>query len=385
LKGVPLPIEATLLLDLIGEIYEAAKAPDAWRLFLEHLLGTAKGVAAGFHVHDVASNSGNVLVDVGGDAAYVQKYREYYAGINPWSKSNARQMQDGQVFVGLAKRDLEGSEYYEDFWRPQGFNDSLNACVVRDGSIRGALIAIRAVGAPEFGTEEIRLFQILAPHLMRAVQLQGFLERAVSTRDALLDALNRVSYGVIVIDDKHKVLAINASAQMVVDERDGLLLDADELCATDKRTQPDFHRAVQGAIATTLGVGFGAGRSLELPRRTRDRPLSVTVSPLGVATSALQQPKPAAVVLLSADPDRVSIREDTLADLYDLTPTEARVATALALGKDIDGISSGWQVSINTVKTHLKRIFDKTGTHRQGELIALLLTSIASLRDSDQK
>ena len=35
-------------------------------------------------------------------------------------------------------------------------------------------------------------------------------------------------------------------------------------------------------------------------------------------------------------------------------------------------------VSFNTVRTHLRQIFDKTGTHRQAELVSLLLRSAAA-------
>ncbi|PKB20254.1 helix-turn-helix transcriptional regulator [Janthinobacterium sp. 64] len=56
--------------------------------------------------------------------------------------------------------------------------------------------------------------------------------------------------------------------------------------------------------------------------------------------------------------------------LFDLTQAEALVAQALAQGTAIDRIAADTGVSINTVRTHLHHIYDKTGTARQGELIA---------------
>jgi DNA-binding CsgD family transcriptional regulator len=58
--------------------------------------------------------------------------------------------------------------------------------------------------------------------------------------------------------------------------------------------------------------------------------------------------------------------------LFDLTPTEARVARSLASGKTVEDIASDGGVSLNTVRTHVRGVLEKTGCNRQAELIALL-------------
>src|SRR5450830_392650 len=67
-----------------------------------------------------------------------------------------------------------------------------------------------------------------------------------------------------------------------------------------------------------------------------------------------------------------AISRETLRRLFDLTPGESQVGLALANGASLAEIASTCGVSLNTVKTHLRHIFGKTGTCRQGELIALL-------------
>jgi DNA-binding CsgD family transcriptional regulator len=75
----------------------------------------------------------------------------------------------------------------------------------------------------------------------------------------------------------------------------------------------------------------------------------------------VQGQKPPAVELLEA--------------LFDLTPAEARIAGLIAEGQTVDSITSTLSVSANTVRTHLKSIFSKTGVGRQAELVTLLSTS----------
>ncbi|QOF75079.1 response regulator transcription factor (plasmid) [Aminobacter sp. SR38] len=56
-----------------------------------------------------------------------------------------------------------------------------------------------------------------------------------------------------------------------------------------------------------------------------------------------------------------------------LTPAEIRIATSLTRGKTLAQIAVELGISRTTVAFHMRNIFNKTGTSRQGELIALLL------------
>jgi DNA-binding CsgD family transcriptional regulator len=58
--------------------------------------------------------------------------------------------------------------------------------------------------------------------------------------------------------------------------------------------------------------------------------------------------------------------------LFDLTPAEARVARSLAAGDTVDGIAAAAAVSSNTVRTQVRGILEKTGLHRQAQVISLL-------------
>jgi DNA-binding CsgD family transcriptional regulator len=64
--------------------------------------------------------------------------------------------------------------------------------------------------------------------------------------------------------------------------------------------------------------------------------------------------------------------EPILRQAFGLTPAEARLAVGLAAGRDLTEIAHAFGVEVGTARTQLKSIFAKTGSHRQGELVALL-------------
>jgi DNA-binding CsgD family transcriptional regulator len=68
-------------------------------------------------------------------------------------------------------------------------------------------------------------------------------------------------------------------------------------------------------------------------------------------------------------------------DAYGLTPAEARVALATSSGLGIQEAALRLGLSPNTIKTHLRRVFAKTGTVRQSELTRLM-TSISLFAQS---
>jgi DNA-binding CsgD family transcriptional regulator len=65
--------------------------------------------------------------------------------------------------------------------------------------------------------------------------------------------------------------------------------------------------------------------------------------------------------------------EKLLRDLFLLTPAECRLAARLCCGEALDRIAKDLNVTRGTLRGYLKALFWKTGTRRQGELIALLV------------
>ena len=66
--------------------------------------------------------------------------------------------------------------------------------------------------------------------------------------------------------------------------------------------------------------------------------------------------------------------------LYGLTPTEARVAAALADGLDLKQVAARFGMKVTTARAHLAALFEKTGTRRQAGLVRLLVGGLGQIR-----
>jgi DNA-binding NarL/FixJ family response regulator len=58
--------------------------------------------------------------------------------------------------------------------------------------------------------------------------------------------------------------------------------------------------------------------------------------------------------------------------LYDLTPREAQVASDLVEGLSPQAIADKRGTAVTTVRTHVRRIFEKAGMTSQIELVAAI-------------
>ena len=82
--------------------------------------------------------------------------------------------------------------------------------------------------------------------------------------------------------------------------------------------------------------------------------------------------QPCVLVVVCAGPDAQTISTSLLRGLFGLTAMEARIAQGLSLGQSSEEIAERLRIGVGTVRTHLKHVFLKTGTQRQGQLVALL-------------
>jgi len=66
---------------------------------------------------------------------------------------------------------------------------------------------------------------------------------------------------------------------------------------------------------------------------------------------------------------------EVLVKLYGLTAAETRLLGLLAQGRSLEATAAALGIAITTARTHLQRLFDKTGTSRQAELVRLVLSA----------
>jgi DNA-binding CsgD family transcriptional regulator len=112
---------------------------------------------------------------------------------------------------------------------------------------------------------------------------------------------------------------------------------------------------------------------ISIPRPDGLRPLSAVAVHLSMAADNCGEDGLSYLVLIS-DPDHgIGLNRERLQQIYGLTPAEARLATLLVEGKRLRTAAADLEISFETARTHLKRIFSKTNSESQADLVRLLL------------
>lgn len=194
-------------------------------------------------------------------------------------------------------------------------------------------------------------------------------------RSVFEEVLDLVSVPIFVIRGDRQVLWMNKRGRSLVGAEGGISLIRGQLRGETSAQSGDI-AALIGETAN-LGRDTGSVRPVlakNLPRRTLAHPLYAVA--VGLKGDRGNPQRVAVSALFVGDVDSHSIAgAHLLADLLDLTPSEARIAAGLANGLSIDDLAEDLGIGIGTVRWHVKRAMASTNTRRQGELIRHVLLS----------
>lgn len=191
------------------------------------------------------------------------------------------------------------------------------------------------------------------------------------------DALSVLHIGVVLCSPAGEVIGANQIAEAILVARDGLERTPDGIVSATRAGEQPIAEIVQQVAART-GAGRFANNAavLALHRGPRRRPLTVVIRLSHVVLKEPAGDKPTVLLLILDSALPVMTIESELRQLYGLTSTEARLANLLMEGKPLEDCCQELGICRSTGCTHLRRLFKKTGVHRQSELVALLLKSI---------
>lgn len=364
------------VLKLVDLIYQAAGDPAQWTVFLEELMHLRKGLCATMHVQDLRTQEGSLALNARFDPEYVRLYDEYYSKVNPWIVKNADVLKQGMVVTGEGLYDenlLTATEFYSDCLRPQNIFYMFGAMILMEGTHGSMMSVLRPKSAGPFGKDEIILLETLMPHLQRAMELHFRFSRLNLEQKAVDETMDLLPFGVILLDQEGQVLVVNHAAATVSAREDGLSLRVQGLCAAKADENVALQCLIAGALETGLGKGMHPGGRMLISRPSLARSYSVLVTPVGSGYFAFCN-KRAAVAILIGDPDqKTQTVEEAMERAYRLSPAERKLLALLLHGKNVEHAAAELGITTNTARTHMKRIFAKTGTHRRSELMRLAL------------
>ena len=201
---------------------------------------------------------------------------------------------------------------------------------------------------------------------------------AATPRDilvALTYGLELARHGAMLVADGGRPQMANRMALAILQKNDGIMLAPTGLIADRAADTRLLHRLLQEAISSPES-GEPQESPFTLERRSANSSLIVRVIP-GPGLECWQGAEQRTALLKLYDQDLgLVVDERALISLYGLTRSEAALTTKLIQGQSVEEAAAGLFISPHTARTHLKRIFMKTDTHRQPELVVRMLLTV---------
>jgi DNA-binding CsgD family transcriptional regulator len=271
---------------------------------------------------------------------------------------------------------LASSRFFTAWAQPQGIVDAVAIGLERNSRMVSTLSFGWHRDAGTLGAEELESLRLLAPHFRRAIAISQLLELRSSTASNLTEVIENLPVSVLIVDELMSLLHANAAAETMLARGDTIRVSGGRIRVDT--SGPGIEEAVAQAGADVVGLGRRGGRGFAA-RGASGEPRIVHVLPLRGREPSRGLFRRATAALFITQPDEIDLPREAFAALYGLTPAEARIVELLVAGATPTQIASELGSRGSTIKTHLLRVYEKTGVHRQSDLIRLAASLSLSL------
>jgi DNA-binding CsgD family transcriptional regulator len=326
------------------------------------------------HGFTAGEEGGEIAAGAGIEPAFIKTYHRLSA-CNPWF-AMLRCSKPGTVAIGadlVPPWELVRTAFYKSWLRPLNLRHSLIGTVLRDSDEAVFLTALRAPSQAPFGRMEAEMLGLVLPALGSTAHFAAELHALRNLADDLVAVLQACRETVMIVDGSGRPIILNPPAELVLSQSDGLVLSQGALSAAPGR-------------GTTLLHGLTVGPANDRPRPDESTRLftgNVLISrpsgkpPLLTHIMKLRHPltdksgyRSPAVALIGRSPDAAET-SDLLRRHYGLTPAEVRLAMLIVSGNSLLQAAAEMKIKHNTARTHMKRVYAKTDTRRQVDLVRL--------------
>ena len=229
------------------------------------------------------------------------------------------------------------------------------------------------------GTEEEQRYLRLLPHFHRALAINRHYNDKNQEQLLTNSIIDQLPIGVVVINAEGEIVSLNRRAEEVIHGKLGISVENNIFCIENKLKNSEFNRYIHNLTNRSISSTKKISYSLTINQQDQTT-LSLLITADPYYHGHYDGSADRRVTLFIASPfGRYPISLESLQSLLQLTPAETRLAASLANGTSIEEAALENNITKHTAKTHLKNIFQKTGTHKQAELVKLILTSPAAL------
>jgi DNA-binding CsgD family transcriptional regulator len=358
---------------LIGMIYDCAIEPENWPHTIAEICETIGCLSGIILLIDLHRSQHRLAYAWGMAPEWERRFLSYSDTLTGfYAKAFSKDIcLDGEPLVlSSVISGQRARSIYADLTHSDGIAEAMQTVVLRQSGRLAVFGANRHYNMGTLTNHERTIMRLLVPHIQRAVLITDILDMKKLEAHALAATLDSFAAGVVIVADKGRILHANNAARSMfsaagpVSGAGGVLKARDDGANCELANAIVLARAKEATIGTA-GIGVSLKSSSEEPSIAHVLPLAhgdlrTRLMPLATAAVVVTQ--------LGGPPAEIG----AIAKSFDLTPAEARTLEHLAGGATIAQTADAIGISANTTRTHLARIFSKTGTSRQADLIALV-------------
>lgn len=367
------------LAELIGSVCQTMEWPERWPAVLAEIATTLNAKSGLIRTLDLRGRN-SVLAShyYNLDDTLQTEYCDGLVTDDPYLEA-LRRRPAGRMVTNDGLIDLEAlrrTRFYKTYLGPLDNHFVVGGFVERDDEGRYTILGFhRHRRAVQFDRAQLAFMQELAPHVRRAVRLQRMLGHERRRADSAEGALDALSVAALLLDRQGRLVHANAQGERLLRNGHGLRLRNGQVIASDGALAGPVDALIARAREGAEGRARPSAESALLPAHEAGMPSQLAVAvPVERPVSSLRDHWPGARVALYVGDldDTGTLRPEVLRTLYGLTEAEARLAIAIGRGRELPRLSEDWNVSTETLRTHLKAVFAKIGVNRQVDLVRLL-------------
>lgn len=367
---------------LIGDIYDASLDPAMWTVVLEEIAEFVGGQAAGLALKDSASAFVEAHYQFGIAPDYMQSYSEIYSKFDPLAAVALFGI--GQV-VSLPDlvpyEEHRQGRFYREWAEPQGWIDVASAVLEKSPTSCAFLSVVRSKASGMVDDEMRRRMSLVIPHVRRAALIGKVIDLKHAEAATFAETFNGLNTGMFLVDGRGYIVHANVAGHALLSDGSVMRSTRGMLVASDTQINKTLREIFAVADRGDAALGI---KGIALPMSAHDGERYVAhLLPLtsgarlraGVAYTAV-----AALFVRKATLETLSAPE-VIGRTFKLTPTELRVLLAVVEVGGVPEVAVALGVAETTIKTHVSRLFEKTGASRQADLVKLVAGFSTPLAD----
>lgn len=367
---------------LVTNILDASSDPNCWETVLDQFnetlgissscmftLHTAREFRVDFVFSDYFRN--NMPADVMARLKAGQEEGDHIAYQYLFQKPSQQFYDEFTIFNTHTTADFPQSPI-RDYTEGDGFCMRSGAALNQRGPWVDAIFCQSRTDAEWQSLVRDERCDVLLPIMANSVALGRTLSALRERFNAALSMLDALGLAVFLVDGQGCVMSHNSEAQTLLDQADGVAMSRDKrIVLNDSLENAELETLLAMASKVLDGDASTQQSLMTAKKKSLEFDYLISVRPLNDAMSELETGFKCAFVTVINPNKHANISAAGLAKLTDLTPSEAEVVDLLLLGLRISDIAQRRDVSVSTVKSQLKTVYQKLRVSTQSDVIRI--------------